>query len=69
MRDTHTHTEAETQAGRSRLHARSPTWESTLVSRIRCWAEGGAKLLSHLGCPESELLKLLCYTASPNRNI
>ena len=29
------------------------------VSRIRPWAEGGAKLLSHLGCPELEFLKMI----------
>ena len=27
------------------------------VSRIMPWAEGGAKLLSHLGCPRKEFLK------------
>ena len=47
-----TQREAETGRGRSRLHAGSPMWNSIWVSRITPWAEGGAKLLSHPGCPE-----------------
>ena len=44
--------EAETGRGRSRLHAPGagrgiPSW----VSRIRPWAEDGARPLSHPGCP------------------
>ena len=50
---THTHThESETQAEReagSMQGARHGT--RSQVSRIRPWAEGGAKPLSHLGCP------------------
>ena len=38
--------------GRSRLHAGSLTWDSIPVSRIRPWAEGGAKPLSHGGRPK-----------------
>ena len=58
MRNTHTHTqrererEAETQAegeAGSMQGARCGT--RSQASRIRPWAEGGAKLLSHLGCP------------------
>ena len=53
MRDTHRERErereAETQAG-----SMQEAWHGTQspVSRIRPWAEGGAKPLSHLGCPE-----------------
>ena len=52
MRDTEREREAETQAegeAGSMQGARrgTPSW----VSRIRPWAEGGAKLLSHPGCP------------------
>ena len=39
----------DTGRGRSRLHAGSLMWDSG-VSRIRPWAEGSAKPLSHLGC-------------------
>ena len=42
----------ETQAEGRRLHAESLTWDSIPVSRIRPWAEGDAKLLSHPGCPK-----------------
>ena len=38
---------------RSRLHAGSPMWDS----RITPWAEGGAKPLSHPGCPKSNILE------------
>ena len=38
--------------GRSRLHAGSPTWDSSWVPRITAWAEGGAKQLNHQGCPK-----------------
>ena len=50
--ETETEREAETQAegeAHSLQGARrgTPSW----VSRITPWVEGGAKLLSHLGCP------------------
>ena len=53
MRDTETgaETQAEGEAGSmqgARRGTRSP------VSRIRPWAEGGAKPLSHPGCPKEE---------------
>ena len=58
---THTQRERErerergrdTGRGRSRLHAGSLTWDSSQIFRITPWAEGGAKLLSHLGCRRS----------------
>ena len=38
--------------GRSRLHAGSLTWDSILgIQNLQPWAEGGAKPLSHWGCP------------------
>ena len=43
--------------GRSRFHAGSLTQDSIRVSRIRPWAEGGTKLLSHRGCPQMYILK------------
>ena len=47
MRDTEkAETQAEGEAG-SMQEAR----RGTQISRITPWAEGGAKSLSHLGCP------------------
>ena len=58
MRDAQTETKAETQAEGeagsmqgARCGTRSP------VSRIKPWAEGSAKPLSHPGCPTSRLSK------------
>ena len=52
MRDTEKEREAETQAeGEAGFIAGSLTWDSTGVSRITLWAEGGTKPLSHPGCP------------------
>ena len=48
MRDT----KRDTGRGKSRLHAGSPMQDSIQVSRITPWAEGGAKLLGHPGCPD-----------------
>ena len=53
-----THRERErgrdTGRGRSRLHAPgAQRGTRSQVSRITPWAEGGAKLLSHPGCPRS----------------
>ena len=62
MRDTHrerereAETQAEGEAG-SMQGARSGT--RFQVSRIRPWAEGGTKLLSHLGCPQSDIFNPL----------
>ena len=53
MRDPQREREAETQAegeAGSMQGARHGT--QSRVSRIRPWAEGGAKPLSHLGCPK-----------------
>ena len=49
-RETETEREREGETG-SRQGARCGTLSG--VSRIRPWAEGGAKPLSHLGCPKS----------------
>ena len=46
----------DTGRGRSRLHAGSLTWDSILGTRIMPWAESGAKLLSHPGCPIKKIL-------------
>ena len=59
MRDTErgereTETQAEGEAG-SMQGARSGT--RSRVSRIRPWAEGSAKLLSHVGCPIQFIIK------------
>ena len=51
MRDIQRERGSDTGRGRSRLHAGSPTWDSISDPRIRPWAEGGAKPLSHRGCP------------------
>ena len=54
-REREAETQAEGEAGpmqgaRCRTQSRD--------SRITPWAEGGAKLLSHLGCPEDRVLKV-----------
>ena len=46
----------DTGRGRSRPHAGSSTWDSISDPRIRPWAEGGAKPLSHPGCPKVHFL-------------
>ena len=56
-RYTHTHTEAETQAEGEAVSMQgvlsgTPSWNS----RITPCAEGGAKLLSHPGCPDLTFL-------------
>ena len=43
--------ERDTGRGRSRLHAGTRHGTRSPVSRITPWAEGGAKPLSHQGCP------------------
>ena len=63
MRDTHTEREreAETQAEGepgSMQVARRGT--QSRVSRIRPWAEGGAKLLSHPECPDEDFIAHKC---------
>ena len=52
MRDTDREREAETQAeGEAGSMQGAPRGTRSQVSRIRPWAEGGAKPLSHPGCP------------------
>ena len=54
MRDTEIEREreAETQAeGEAGSMQRAGHGTPSQVPRIRPWAEGGPKLLSHLGCP------------------
>ena len=67
MRDTDTQREAKTQAegeAGSMQGARHGT--RPRVSRIRPWAEGGAKPLSHLGCPKIVTFhKIACNRAAP----
>ena len=48
MRDTEAETQAEGEAGSMQGAQRDPL---SRVPRIRPWAEGRAKLLSHWGCP------------------
>ena len=57
-REREAETQAEGEAG-SMQGARRET--RSLVSKIRPWAEGSAKLLSHPGCPDlaSFFLKIL----------
>ena len=60
MRDTQREREAETQAegeAGSMQGARQGT--RSWVSRITPWAEGGAKPLSHLGCPTQAFLVMM----------
>ena len=57
MRDRERERGRDTGRGRSRLHAGSPTWDSIPVSRIRPWAEGSPKPLSHPGCPKRTVFK------------
>ena len=58
MRDTETEGDAETQAGGeagSMQGAQCGT--RSRVSRIRPWADSGAKPLSHPGCPREKFNK------------
>ena len=58
MRDTEKEREAETQAeGEAGSVQGAQHGPRSPVSRIRPWAEGGAKPLSHPGCPTSILKK------------
>ena len=47
----------DTGRGRSRLHAGSPTWDSIQGLQDHALADGGAKLLSHPGCPGNFILE------------
>ena len=57
-REREAETQAEGEAG-SMQGARHGTWSP--VSRIRPWAAGGAKPLSHRGCPNIYTYKLLSF--------
>ena len=60
MRDTER--EAETQAeGEVSSMQGAQHGTRSQVSRIRPWAEGGAKPLSHPGCPKSTFLNDFCH--------
>ena len=52
MRDTEreTETQAEGEAGSMQV---AQCGTQSQIPRIRPWAEGGAKLLSHPGCPKN----------------
>ena len=55
MRDTEKEREAETQAEGEAGSTQGPRRGTpSRVSRIRPWTEGGAKPLSHSGCPGLE---------------
>ena len=54
VRDREAQTQAEGEAGSMQGACRG-TW--SLVSRITPWTEGGAKPLSHPGCPFHYILK------------
>ena len=67
MRDTEREREAETQAegeAGSMQGARRGT--PSQVSRITPWAEGGAKPLSHPGCPKDWSFKFYFNLINPN---
>ena len=57
MRDTDTHRERQRHRKKEKKEKQAPRREPDVggtrprVSRITPWAEGGAKLLSHHGCP------------------
>ena len=56
IHERHTEREAETQAeGEAGSMQGTPRGTQSCVSRIRPQAEGGAKPLSHQGCPTSYL--------------
>ena len=62
MRGTEREREAETQAegeagSMQGADAELDPGSASRVSRITPWAEGGAKLLSHPGCPYLDFLK------------
>ena len=59
MRDTQREREAETGKGKAVSMQGAHRGTRSRVSRIRPWAEGGAKPLSHPGLPGMCLFKLL----------
>ena len=57
IREREAETQAEGEAGSMQGAQRgTQSW----VSRIRPWAEGVAKPLSHLGCPLPKILRAKC---------
>ena len=60
MRDTERVRQAETQAEgeAGSMQGASLMWDWIPSLQIRPWAEGSAKLLSHLGCPQPSYLIL-----------
>ena len=59
MREIERERDAETQAeGEAGSMQGAPCGTRSWVSRIRPWAKGGAKSLSHWGCPTIYLLKI-----------
>ena len=63
MRDTEAETQAEGKAGSMQ---RAQRGTPSQVSRIMPWAEGGAKPLSHLGCPRKQVK---CRDPTPWRRV
>ena len=61
MRDRERERGRDTGRGRSRLHAGSLSGIPSRVSRIRPWAEGDTKPLSHWGCPRRVLIKVFLF--------
>ena len=61
MRERKAETQPEGEAGSTQGAQRGT---QSRVSRIRPWAEGSAKLLSHLGCPHRPLLVVLSFPCS-----
>ena len=63
MRDTEREREAETQAeGEAGSMQGAQHGTQSRDSRITPWAEGGAKPLSHLGCPGMSFLLLSSFS-------
>ena len=60
------HIERSRDIGRERSSSLQGAWCGirSQVSRIMPWAEGGAKPLSHLGCPKSIFLILVKYAVN-----
>ena len=61
--ETHREREAETQAeGETGSVQGAQRGTRSQISRIRPWAEGGAKPLSHWGCPKNWFLYKSCHS-------
>ena len=59
MREREAETQEEGEAGS--MQGAQPGTQSQ-ISRITPWAEGGTKLLNHLGCPKGFTLKTKVIT-------